>query len=82
MSKLVNPVTVGPSELAAGDVMVVVVTCHIMQCGDGLSYRLYRCGYPPPEIKGIPQGSRILGEKEVAQSLFPVVGWAGAEPDI
>jgi len=80
MSKLVNPVTVTPPELRKGGrvVMAVVVTCHVTERG----YRLYRCPYPPEECEGVPQGDRIGEEEAVMQQLFPVVGWAGIEPDL
>lgn len=83
MSRIVNPVTVKPDELEPGDVMVVTVTLHVVKRGDGLVFRIYRCGYPPQVHEGVPQGSRIgVHEWEVAQELFPVVAWAGIEPDV
>lgn len=79
---LTNPVTVRPQEVQEGNlVMAVVVTCHVVKRGGKTFYRLYRCGYPAQEHDGVPQGSRIAGEKAVAEQLFPVVGWAGCEPD-
>jgi hypothetical protein len=82
MKQLVEPLTVTPVELEEGDkVMVVTVACHVIKQGDRCYYRLYRCGYPPCEHEGIPQGSRILDEAVVAQQLFPVVTYAGLAPD-
>lgn len=81
--QLVNPVTVRPDELRAGDVMAVVVTLHVLPAGVGLVYRMYRCKYSPSAVyDDIPQGSLIGGDVEsVMKSLFPVVGWAGAAQD-
>lgn len=82
MSRLVDSVYVRPDELKSGDVLVAVVTLHVMQRGDDFVFRMYRCSHPPQEHEGIPQGSRIADEKELAQQLFPVVGWAEIEPDL
>ena len=83
MSRIVNPVTVHASDLKPGDVMAVVVTLHVVKCGDELAFRMYRCPYPAQEHEGIPQGDRIgCEEKKVARELFPVVCWAGMEPDL
>lgn len=84
MSRLVSLVTVQPDELKAGDVMAVVVTLHVIKRGDGLTFRVYRCGYPPQVAEGIPQGSRVspVHDREIMQGLFPVVGWADIEPDL
>jgi len=47
MSKLVNRVKVRPVEICAGDVMVAVVTLHVVEHGDGLAFRMYCCDdYP------------------------------------
>lgn len=83
MSKrLVNPVSVRPNELQSGDVMAVIVTCHVTRWPDGLRYRVYRCPYDDPETPtGIPQGARIGDEEAVASQLFPVVRYAKAIPD-
>lgn len=80
MQRLVNSTyVIRPDELTPGDVMVAVVTLHITERG----FRMYRCTYPPPEYKGIPQGSRLgEREKEVATMLFPVAIWADLEPDL
>jgi hypothetical protein len=62
--------------------MVVTVTLHVIKHGDGLAYRMYRCGYPPAVHEGIPQGSRLgVFEWEAMKALFPAVGWAEIEPD-
>ena len=81
MNEILNPVTVIPSDLKSGDVMAVIVTCHITRSPTGLRYRLYRCPYPDSVHNGIPQGGRIAGEGAIASQLFPVLGYAGATPD-
>ena len=82
MKPLVNPLTVRPHELRGGDVMAVVVTCHVVRRESGLYYRLYRCPFPPGGAvhDGIPQGARITCENTVASQLFPVVQVTGAMP--
>lgn len=82
MRRLVNPVTVLASDLTHGDVMAIVITLHVIKRGDNHVFRMYRCGHPPQEHEGIPQGHRIGHEKEIAQELFPIVGWAGMKPDL
>jgi len=63
-------------------VMAVVVTVHIVDRGDGrMAYRMYRCDYPPQTHEGIPQGSRIEGDRPAIAVLMPVIGWAGTEED-
>jgi len=82
---LINPLTVRPQELKPGDVMAVTVTLHVCHrmVDNKLTYRIYRCPYPPGEslVDGVPQGQRIQDEDEVAQALFPVVIWGGLTPD-
>ena len=85
MLELANPVTVKPFELQEGDkVMAVVVTCHVIKRGGKCYYKLYRCGYPPEEYGGVPQGSRIGGDEDaIVEQLFPVVTWSDiVGPDV
>lgn len=83
MSRIVNPVVIRPDELMHGDVLVVTVALHIIKCKDGYTFRAYRCDYPPQKADGIPQGNRLgTFEGEVMQELFPVVYWAGIQPDV
>ena len=83
MSKLVNPMTVMPDELESGDVMIAVVTLHVVRRGDGLVFRMYCCDYPPQMHADVPQGNRLgRNERAVMRELFPVVAWAGIEPDL
>lgn len=79
--RLVNPVSVHPNELQTGDVMAVIVTCHVCRGLGNMIYRLYCCPYPATLDKGIPQGRRIRNEEAVATQLFPVVRSAKAIPD-
>lgn len=81
--RLVNPVSVAPMDLQSGDVMAVVVTCHVCRGLGNMIYRLYRCPYPPRDsmLEGIPQGARIGNEEAVAAQLFPVVRSAKGIPD-
>ena len=83
MRTLVNPVAVRPNELKGGDIMAVIVTCHVIDWKGHLRYQLYRCPFPPGDSmhNGIPQGSRISDEEAVATQLFPVVGAARTIPD-
>lgn len=87
MARTVNPNTVRPIDLQAGDVMVCTVTLHLLEpIGDEpFAYRMYVCSYPvlpDQEHEGVPQGTRIYGDQEaVARQLFPVVSRAGAVPD-
>jgi len=81
--RIVNPISIRPDEVRAGDVMICTVTLHVFAGrGDGLLYRMYRCPHNGPELDRIPQGSRMGDEKAVQEQLFPVVGWAGARPDL
>lgn len=79
--RLVNAYTVNPADIEAGDVMLFVVKALVVRPG---VYRLYRCAYPPVLIVGdddkIPQGSRIVNEREVCEALFPSLAMV-AEPD-
>lgn len=83
MRTLVNPLAVRPDELKGGDVMTVVVTCHVIDWAGHLRYRLYRCPFPAGDLMhdGIPQGSRIGDEEAVATQLFPVVQMGAVTPD-
>lgn len=65
--------TTRPDELKPGDVLVCVVTLHVMyhtKKGKPV-YRMYRARY---EGDDIPQGSNIISDvKKVGESLFPVI---------
>lgn len=81
---LINPVTARPDKLEGGEIMAVIVTCHVKRgLGDRLTYQLYRCPFPPGDSihEGVPQGMRIDNEGIVAGQLFPVVRYANAIPD-
>lgn len=84
---IVDFYNVRPDELKPGDVLVCTVTLHVSHHidPDGHPYfRMYRCGYPHPVIgdDDIPQGSRIyVDENVVANSLFPVVKFAGMKSE-
>ena len=84
MTRIVNPYTVRPMELEPGDVMVRTVALHVLPGRDGgwLFYRMYVCDWPDPRLSdGVPQGTRMEGKPETMMELFPVVGYAGANPD-
>ena len=76
--EVVNAYTISPSDIKQGDVMLCVIKA--MVTGPGW-YRLYKCEYmystTPDDI---PQGSRILNEKEVCEALFPSLAQV-AEPE-
>lgn len=69
----INAYTIPPNEIQSGDVMMFVVKAMVVRPG---IYRLYRCAYEGE----IPQGNRILNEKEVCKALFPSLDLV-AEPD-
>lgn len=79
--RLVNAYNVQPGDIEAGDVMLFVVKAMVVRPG---VYRLYRCPYLYPPVLScedeIPQGSRIVNEREVCQALFPSLAMV-AEPD-
>ena len=85
MSKLVNSYIISPSELEAGHVFALVVTCHISHIDheERIIYvKCYRGQYPQdPETlqhsEGIPQGQRLGKEDSIslAKILFPVINY-------
>jgi len=77
--RLVNAYTVNPADIEAGDVMLYIVKALVVRPG---VYWLYRCCHRPHfEDDGeIPQGARIVNEREVCQALFPSLAMV-AEPD-
>lgn len=76
--EVVNAYTVSPSDIKQGDVMLFVVKAMVTREG---WYRLYRCEYTgSTDLDDIPQGSRILNEKEVCEALFPSLAQV-AEPE-
>jgi len=94
--RIVNPQTIRPGEVKPGDVMIRTVTLHVFEGPDDtLLYRMYVCPYEPakssvdrvlasvvPFEPPVPQGSRIYeGARAVQQEVFPVMGYARAEPD-
>lgn len=77
--RLVSAYSIQPDEIEAGDVMLFIVKAMVVRPG---KYRLYRCPYPPTLLynEEIPQGSRIVNEREVCEALFPSLALV-AEPD-
>lgn len=58
------------TDVNPGDIFVCAVTLHVNDFG----YRVYRCAYGSQnEHEGVPQGTRILQEKAVAEALFPII---------
>ena len=81
--RIVDSLNIRPDEIKPGDVMMCTVTLHVLDGGNGkLLYRMYECRQHYPEVDGVPQGTRIGDEWAVQKQLFPVVGWAGAKPDL
>ena len=86
--RIVDPFTVLPKDLQAGDVMVCTIALHVLPDWNGdtrhLVYRLYRSPWPSQQLDdyGVPQGTRMGNEKAIMQGCFPVAGYAGAEPDL
>ena len=79
--RVVSAYTVRPSKIKPGDVMLFVVKAMVVRPG---VYRLYRCApysHLSPYGKKIPQGTRIVNEREVCEALFPSLAGI-AEPDI
>ena len=72
--RVVDAYEISPSDIRPGDVMMFVVKAMVGHDG---TYRIYRCRYNGSDV---PQGSRILHEKEVAQDIFPSLAQA-ATPD-
>ena len=80
MTKLVDAYTIRPGDIEAGDVMLHVVKALVVRPG---FYRLYCCLCPcafADADMGIPQGTRIVNEREVCEALFPSLAMV-AEPD-
>ena len=73
--RLVNAYTIAPQEIEAGDVMLFVVKAMVVRPG---IYRLYRCSLATDGK--VPQGSRIVNERQVCDALFPTLALV-AEPD-
>jgi len=77
--KLINAYTVCPNDIEPGDVMLFIVKAMVVRPG---IYRLYRCPCPPVLLYNdeIPQGNRIINEREVCEVLFPSLAQV-AKPD-
>lgn len=80
--RLINAYTVSPDDIEAGDVMLFIVKAKVVRPG---VYRLYRCPCLRAFADGIdsgdiPQGSRIVNEREICEALFPSLAMV-AEPD-
>lgn len=69
-----NFYSVKPNELKEGDVLICLITAHIMHDG---SVRVYRCPYPNAQISddGIPQGNKVGDENSTIKDIFPVLAW-------
>ena len=78
MSRIVDFYNVRPNDLRIGDVLICTVTLYVTQFG----YQMYRCRYNGDTDDGIPQGDQLPASKELANSLFPVVGYAELKPDV
>lgn len=78
---VVNALTVKPHEVKPGDEMLFVVKAMVSRADDNgkLRYRIYRCKWNGDE-NDIPQGSRVLDDKAVAESIFPTLTTIGV-PD-
>lgn len=74
MSLLPDKRTVRPIDLKPGDVMKVVITCHVFEVDGkgGALARYYDCGNGEQDYGGIPQGGRIPNHVMV-KDLFPVL---------
>lgn len=71
--RVVNAYSISPDDIQSGDVMMFVVKAMMVR---PRVYRLYRYVYEGE----VPQGSRILDEKEVSKAIFPSLALV-AEPD-
>ena len=72
--RVINAYSAQPDDIEPGDIMLFVVKAIMTQQG---KYRLYRCFY---EGLNVPQGSRIVNEREVCEALFSSLATV-AEPD-
>lgn len=75
--RLVNAYTILPDAIQTGDVMLFTVKALVVRPG---IYRLYRCTFQGHASEEVPQGSRIINEREVCETLFPTLALV-AEPD-
>lgn len=74
-ARVVDAYTIQPGDIKGGDIMLFVIKAMMTRQG---KYRLYRCLY---EGLNVPQGNRIVNEREVCEALFPSLSMV-AEPDI
>lgn len=84
MSLLPDKRTVRPNDLKPGDVMKVVITCHIVEVDGrgGARARYYDCGNGDQDYAGIPQGGRIPKDATI-EGLFPILAFeADIENDV
>ena len=76
--RLVDAYTIRPDQLQPGDQMLFVIKAMVVgmtPAGHPL-YRLYRCQWEGDE-SSIPQGSRIIDDEAVAESIFPTLAGVG-----